>query len=45
MPPDTVISQAKKMFDEVKKDVEELLKGKRKQKLQQPQQDIKDIFK
>ena len=42
MPPDAVISQAKKMFDEVKKDVEELLKGNRKEK---PQQDIKDIFK
>ena len=42
MPPDAVISQAKKMFDEVKKDVEELLKGNRKEK---PQPDIKDIFK
>jgi hypothetical protein len=42
MPPDAVISQAKVMFDEVKKTVEELLKGKRKEK---PQQDIKDIFK
>ena len=45
MPPDAVISQAKKMFDEVKKDVEDLLKGKRKQKPPKPQQDIKDIFK
>jgi hypothetical protein len=45
MPPDAVISQAKKMFDEVKKDVEELLKGNRKEKPQQPQPDIKDIFK
>ncbi len=45
MPPDAVISQAKVMLDEVKKDVEELLKGKRKQKPPKPQQDIKDIFK
>ena len=45
MPPDAVISQAKVMFDEVKKDVEELLKGNRKQKPPKPQQDIKDIFK
>jgi len=44
MPPDAVISQAKKMFDEVKKDVEELLQGKRKAK-PKPQQNIEDIFK
>jgi len=45
MPPETVISQARKMFDEVKKDVEDLLKGNKKEKPPKPQQDIKDIFK